>query len=135
MVFTYDPTTNAGRVRLLIGDTSVDDADAQLFSDAEIDAFLSLGGGRVRLAAAQALEAIAANQVMVLKVITSHDLSTDGASVARELRQQAASLRKQDEDGIGTEADDDGLFGIVEYGVDVFGRRELHANRWLRGVA
>lgn len=132
MTFTYDPTTSAGRVRLLIGDTL---GDGHLFEDAEIDAFLSLGGDRVRLAAAQALEAIAANQVMVLKVMTLHDLSTDGASVARELRQQAASLRKQDEDGVGDDTGDDGLFGIVEYGVDVFGRRELHANRWLRGIA
>jgi hypothetical protein len=128
MAIEYDVTTNAGQVRLLIGDT-VD--SGHLFEDAEIAAFLSLNGDNVRLAAAQALEAIAANQVMVLKVIRRLDLSTDGAAVARELRQQASSLRDQAESGID---DPEGLFGIAELGVDIFGRREILANRALRGV-
>lgn len=130
MVFSYDSTTDAGIVRLLIGDTN---DDGHLFEDAEITAFLTLNGNRTRLAAAQALEAIAANQVMVLKVMTLHDLQLDGAAVARELRLQATSLRGQDADGIG-ETDADDLFDIAEFGIDRFSRREILHNDALRGA-
>lgn len=101
MVFTYDPTTTEGVVRLLIGDTNTGDADAQIFSDAEITAFLSLEGGVVRLAAASALEAMARSELMLLKVIKIMDVQTDGAAVARELRMQAQNLREQHEQGAG----------------------------------
>ena len=42
MAFTYDPTTARGQVRLLVSDT---DADAEIFSDAEIDLPLAGGAG------------------------------------------------------------------------------------------
>lgn len=129
MAFTYDVTTTEGRVRLLIGDTV---NSGHLFEDSEISAFLSLNGDNVRLAAASALEAIAANQVMVLKVIRLLDLSTDGAAVARELCQQAASLRDQVESGID---DPTGLFDWAEMVVDRFSGRELLVNRALRGLS
>lgn len=85
-----DPTTAVGQVRLLISDT---DEDNLVFSDAEISAFLALEGASVRLAAAQALDTIASNEVMVSKVIRTQDLATDGAKVADALRKHAASLR------------------------------------------
>jgi hypothetical protein len=99
VAFSYDPATDRGKVRLLIGDTATQDPEAQLFTDDEIDAFLAMEGQVVALAAARALEALAANQVMVLKVIRLLDLSTDGASVARELRQQAKQLREDSDAG------------------------------------
>lgn len=126
MVFNYDVETDMGKVRLLIGDTVQATA---LFQDAEITAFLGLNGDDVRLAAAQGLETIAANQVMVLKVISLQGLSTDGASVARELRQQAASLREQSASGMG---DATGLFDWAELAIDDFGRREILGNSLLR---
>jgi len=54
MTTTYDITTDVGKVRLLIGDTNI--ADAQ-FSDEEIQIFLDLNDGSLYLAAANALEA------------------------------------------------------------------------------
>ena len=52
MAFTYSPSTDAGKVRLLIGDTDTSDATKQIFDDDEISAFLSLGNSEVYPAAA-----------------------------------------------------------------------------------
>ena len=88
----YDPSTNAGRVRLLIGDT---DDNQQTIKDNEITALLDMEGGSVKLAAAQALDMIADNEVLVAKVIRTTDTATDGAKVADSLRKRAESLREQ----------------------------------------
>lgn len=62
MAFTYDPTTSRGRVRLLVRDTV--EADA-IFTDAEVDALLSLSGSDVWLAAASAYRALAGDAARV----------------------------------------------------------------------
>lgn len=98
MAFTYDTTTARGHVRLIIGDTDTVTVANQIFTDAEIDAFLSMQDDVVKLAAAQALEALASKQAYIQKVITVGDLKTDGAKLAAEFRAQAAALRKQVED-------------------------------------
>ena len=100
MAFSYDPTTDRGKVRLLIGDTDTVNISRQLFADAEIDTFLVLNDNDgslvcLLLAAAMAKETTAGNQVMLLKVCTRLDVSVDGAAVARELRLQAGELRDQ----------------------------------------
>lgn len=92
MAWTYDPTTSAGRVRLLCFDTRQANP---IFTDAEIAAFLDLNGANVRRAAAQALETIAVQQALILKVITNRGISTDGARLAAELRELAKDLRAQ----------------------------------------
>lgn len=105
-----DPTTDIGRVRLLISDT---DPPNLLFTDAQLTAFLALNAGVVRLAAAQALLATAANEVMVSKVIRTQDLQTDGAKVAQALRELAAQYRAEHEAGYGDETATG--FVIVDY--------------------
>lgn len=91
----YDPSSDAGRVRLLINDIA-----CQVYADDEIDAFLDLEGGNVRLAAALALETTAANEALLSKVITTQDLRTDGAAVAKVLLDRAARLREQVASGV-----------------------------------
>ena len=59
MAFTYDTTTNIGKVRLLINDKVNTYDNPAHYSDAEIQLFLD-SGGSVKLAAAEALEAWAA---------------------------------------------------------------------------
>jgi len=54
MACTYDVTTDRGKVRLIIGDTSITDC---VFSDVEIDYFLTANSSNINLAAADALEA------------------------------------------------------------------------------
>ncbi|MBK8200314.1 MAG: hypothetical protein IPK75_18360 [Acidobacteria bacterium] len=118
MAFTYDVSTDRGKVRLLCTDVIESNA---IFQDAEIDAFLSMNTS-VRLAAAAALEVIASNEVLVLKKIINLDLETDGPAVARELREQAKQLRAQ-ETAVGA-------FDIAEQIHDTFTEREY----WLKQV-
>jgi hypothetical protein len=91
-LITTDPTTDLGRVRLLISDV---DTASPTFTDAEISAFLALEGGNVRLAAAQALDTIASNEALVSKQVRTMDVSTNGPAVAAELRARARALREQ----------------------------------------
>lgn len=97
------------RVRLLIADT---DPAARLFRADQVADFLDLEGGSVKLAAAQALDAIAVSEVLVSKVIKTQDLSTNGAAVAASLQARAKELRRQVAD---SEGDDDGGFTIVDF--------------------
>lgn len=101
-----------------------------IFHDGEIDAFLSLYGNDIKLAAAQALDVIAANEVYIQKRIKILDLWTNGPSEATELRQIAKELRRQVEEGVG--ADGDGLFDIAEMVYDDFTAREYVENLVLR---
>lgn len=107
----YDPSQPRGQVRLLIDDTAF---GAQVFDDNELDAFLSLNGGSVLKAAAQALLMIAGSEARLAKKLTSQDLQTDGPAVAAELRAQAKQLRAQsDEDA--ANSGDTSVFEVVEY--------------------
>ena len=92
---TYDPTTDAGMVRLLLNDV---DETREVFTDAEIDAFLSLEGGSIKRAAAQAIDTNASNEALASKVLRTQDLSTDGAKVAAAMREHADRLRAQADD-------------------------------------
>lgn len=114
----YDPSSDPGKVRLLLND--VDDA-APIFTDAEIAAFLELEP-RVRRAAALAIDTNASNEALASKVIRSQDLSTDGAKVADALRKHAAALRARDQELQDEEADADGggvhVTEFARYGTD-----------------
>jgi hypothetical protein len=94
MAFTYSASTAANRdqVRLLIGDTT---AATAVFQDEELDIFLALCGGDPRIAAAQALRTIAANEskfAVFYRVIGGFEM--DRRSVARELRDTANKLEE-----------------------------------------
>lgn len=125
-----DPSTPAGYVRLLITDTQVDDPDTMIFQDEEIEAFLANNVQQPYRAAAVALETIATDQVLVLKVMKVLDLETDGAKTSDALLKRAALLRAQADDDPGT-ADDD--FAVAEFADPVFGRRELLHKQFIKG--
>lgn len=112
-MFSYSLSTDVGKIRLLIPDRN---ADNSIFQDEELDTFLVLEGD-VRLAAACALETIASDQVMVLKVMKLLDLSTDGSKVSQALLERAKKLRDQ------VELDSD-PFAIVEMVTGSFSARE-----------
>ena len=119
--YTYDPATDAGKVRLLIGDVLIGDANARVFSDEDIAALLSLESSDVRLAAAQALDSMASQEAMIQKVIRILDLSTNGAQTAAALRAHANELRRQVAEGSGAF---EGLFDWAEMVNDDFAARE-----------
>jgi hypothetical protein len=127
MAFTYDTTTDRGLVRLLLSDINSSNV---IFQDDEIDAFLTLEGGNIKRAAATGKEAIAVNQLLLLKVIKLLDNQTDGSAVARELRMQAKELRDQakEEEGI----EEGGAFDWAEQVLDPFSARERLWNQRLR---
>lgn len=109
--FPVDLTSDIGRVRKYIpdlvplGDPADPDAEGSfIFSDEEIESFLSdetvdgalpVTASRVRRAAAWAMIAIANNENLILKKITTQDQQTDGPAVAKELRASAEALFKQ----------------------------------------
>lgn len=123
MTFTYDPATDAGRVRLLVADTV---EQAPKFTDAEVATFLDINAGRVLLAAAQALEALAAKRATDTRIVPEGQ-ETGGTPVSAELRRLAQRYRDQDA------ADPTGAgFDIAEIDLDEFSRRQIWINRALR---
>ena len=119
--FSYNVTTEAGQVRLLATDTSV---DRPIFEDEEIAGFLAIEGN-VKAAAALALECIAVNEALVQKRIRLLDLQTDGPAVAAALRAQATALRDQASNEVV-------LFETAEFGDGVFAAREKMLKEYLR---
>lgn len=83
----------ADQVRLVRLLTSDKNAEDYIFSDQEIEDFLTLNDGNVYYAAADALDAIAANAAYTLKVLTILDVTTNGQATADAIRQSAAALR------------------------------------------
>lgn len=129
MSFTYDPTTDPGRVRMLIPDRT---DDGHAFEDEEIEVFLALEGGNVRRAAALALETCASDQALTLKVVRMPDLSTDGRAVSEALLQRAAALRSQAAES--EAGDDGGMFDIAEWTPSDFAGRERLYKQMQRGA-
>lgn len=87
-----DYTTAVGMVRLLLNDIT---ETALVFSDDELEALVTLEGGSVKLAAAQAIDTNATNLVLASRVLRTQDVQTDGAKVADAMRKHADRLREQ----------------------------------------
>jgi hypothetical protein len=101
-VYPPNYATTLGQVRLLIPDTEQlenpanPSADPQyIFSDPQIQAFLSMSSDSIKRAAAEAKMVLAASEALISKVIRTDDLQTDGAKLGAELRAQARELRAQ----------------------------------------
>ena len=125
-MFTYDPTTDVGKIRLIIQDK--DEAYA-FFSDEELAAYLAMSDG-VRRAAADALDSMASNEAYVQKRIHLLELTTDGPAVATALREHANKLREladRDDGGDGE------LFDWAEMAETEFQQRERVMKQAYRG--
>ena len=91
-----DYSTAVGQVRLLIPDTEqLGDTPAYVFSDSQINAFLSMYSNGIKRAAAQAKLVLASSETLINKVISTYDLKTDGEKLGAELRAQAEALRQE----------------------------------------
>lgn len=93
-----DFTTDAGKVRLLVGDINETDP---IFTDAQITGAIPLFPN-LHFTAAHLVDLIASNEVLVSKKIKSEDIATDGPAVANALRVQAEKLRE-----VGQKVEDD----------------------------
>lgn len=108
MTYTYVLTTDIGRVRRTLPDKV--EADA-IWTDEEIDSFLTDEGGNWRRATALALETMASDDLLVLKNIKVQNIETSSDRHAAQLLKRAALLRKLADDADAEE--DAGAFDIA----------------------
>lgn len=98
-----------------------------ILSDAQLQSLLDLEGD-IRLAAADALDAIASSEALIQKRIKVLDIQTDGPATAYSLRKHAVMLREQVFSKEYTEA----AFDIAEQINDNPGFREKIVKDWER---
>lgn len=124
-----DYSTVIGQIRLLIPDVEqLEDladptaSDSYLFNDSQIQAFATLYANNVKRAAAQAKLVLATSEALINKVIKTYDLSTDGAKLGAELREQSKMLF--------AEAEKDDQYDSYDT-FQVVGNTEAWDNSWL----
>jgi|GEM_PF-3308082 len=118
MALTFDVTTSRGKVRLLIHDTDTATAANQLFTDAEIDAFLSLENQEVYAAAAAACESIASSAARsAIRVRAERIFDIDRRDVPGHFMKLAKTFRARAVEGEPWEINDS-----VDYHIDRYGR-------------
>lgn len=124
--YSYDLSTDVGKLRAIFPD--MDQANP-IFSDEEIGVFLDLEGD-VRRGCALALERVAADTAMTLRVTTVPGMTVDGARTSDALLKRATQLRDQATDAEARSGE--GLFDIAEFALPPFGDREVLRNAALR---
>ena len=97
-----DYTSPIGQVRVLIPDLrkledlrDLRNEPRYLFTDDEILAFLAINNGNVKLAAADACDAIGMDKALQLLVLKTDDKQTDGAKLLDAIVKRAKTLREQ----------------------------------------
>lgn len=97
-------------LRLLIPDT---DPSNQIFSDDDLDLFLTLAGGGVFLAAALALETIATDEALIYKIVSTDDLNVNGVTGAAQVLLVRAKTLRTDQDRADANANATDAFNLV----------------------
>ena len=97
-----DFSSPVGQVRVLIPDLrkledlrDLRNEPRYLFSDEEIKALLAVNSGNVKLAAADACDAIGMDKALQLLVLKTDDKQTDGAKLLAAIVGRAKQLRAQ----------------------------------------
>lgn len=126
MSFTYDPTTNVGRIRRTIPDKIEDDA---VWTNEELQSFLDDEGGDWRRATALALETMASDDLLVLKTIRVQNIETNVDRMAKQLFDRAKRLRDLAMDADANAGD---AFDFAEVAVTDHQYRERVWNQALR---
>ena len=124
MAFSYDLSTARGKTRLKIRDTDIVNADRQIFQDDEIDFFLTEAGADLNLAAAGALDAIAANAALLAKMEKIGDYSINSTAMAGAVMKIAAHYRSLSEQAP--------AFGYAEQTLSKFSWDEIVVNELQR---
>ena len=126
------------QVRALISDSTLEDYDSNgtpryLLPDEAIQAFIDLRSGGIYGASADALRAMAANEILIGKVIRTQDLATDGAKVGDALRLLAREYDKRQNDDDDAEALSEFAFEIVNYNYPLSNPEDslIYLQRWV----
>lgn len=88
-IVTFGSVPDAQQLQIIYGSVVLSDTSIQSLLDLEVD-----GADQIRLAAADALEAVANSQALIDKKIRLLDIQTDGPAVAESLRKAADNLRQ-----------------------------------------
>lgn len=109
--------TDVQLVRTLIPDTEAvfgPTEDQTMFADSDIENFITLGKGNLLRAAGLAMIAVGNSEALILKIIKTQDLSTNGAELQNQWRQAGKLMldRADKED----ETADAEYFQIIDYG-------------------
>lgn len=122
MAFTFDVSTNRGKVRFLIGDMS---DSGHIFEDDVIDAALTMNSSDLYMAAATCLVSLAASKALLAKKKAAGNYSEDLTAIARECRDNAAVYQQR---AISTPAE-----AQAEVILTDFNYREIEQGKALRG--
>jgi len=120
MAFTYDPTTDRGKVRLAVFDTTGGSSGTSIFSDADIDAFLEQNSDSIWLSAADACRSRAAKLIA-----SSFDLELTGALKLDRRKQSEYWIKlasDYEERATGSSDTVKEYIDSVDYNIDIFGR-------------
>lgn len=131
MAFTYNLSTDVGKVRLQIPDKINSEAEGSIFEDEELQVFLDMPGvgGDVLRASAYACRVIARDEARIQKVQKILDIQTDGAKLSAEFRAHAKELMAE-ADRVEEGADDgNGGFATVKVIRSDFQAREARSGR------
>lgn len=119
-----DFTTLAGKVRVLVGDTTPSALEVPTpglgqyawYSDAELEALGDMNNANPKRVAIWVLSQVAMSMSMLLKKWTSEDLQVDGPAITRSMEATLKRLAKEadQEDSIGGEAEFFGVYGGAE---------------------
>lgn len=114
--------TPVGKLRLLTGDSVLRKdpknraaEGSYYYEDDQLEAFLDIENGNLKLAAADVLMSFASNEAMVSKKIRTETLQTDGPAVAAELRLQALAFRQEGTIERANADAEDGAFIVVDF--------------------
>ena len=128
--FTYDVSTNVGKVRLNIADIDLRTITGTrpdwtvLFTDEEIEVFITRAESNINLASAYALYAIASSRVLLAKKKQLGDYMEDLTAIGKEVRAQAKAFVDISEDAPAG--------AYAEQGVTDFAARDIIWNNELR---
>jgi len=106
------------QVRLLIPDTDAIYGSAgneYMFSDQDIEDFLSLGQDNVKWAAGLAKITVGGSEALILKVIRNYETSTDGATLMRQWTLAGESMVAEAKAEIASVDDVLGHFEVAEF--------------------
>ena len=130
--FPPDGTTLAGKVRILIGDTSPEPLavpDPTLgqyawYSDAELEALGTMNSANPKRVAIWVLSQVSMSQSLLLKKWTSEDLQVDGPAITRSMESTLKRLAKEvdaeddmlgDAEAFAVYGGHDGIYGSDTY--------------------
>lgn len=105
-IFPPDASTPVGQLRYVINDVE----EPYAFSDAHLQAMLSIYRNNLQLAGADLIESIAVDEVLLYRFVRTDDLTVDGSKAAEILLKRAQRLRDQ----AAIDAEED-AFEIVEF--------------------